>query len=56
MGVTPYCARVLPLVLAPSHHWACVVIGWVQVIYDKDRVVLSLPPIINGEHSKVTTA
>jgi len=24
------------------------------VIYDKDGVVLSLPPIINGEHSKIT--
>lgn len=24
------------------------------VIYDADRVVLSLPPIINGEHSKIT--
>ncbi|XP_055863997.1 phenylalanine--tRNA ligase beta subunit-like [Biomphalaria glabrata] len=24
------------------------------VIYDKNRVVLSMPPIINGEHSKIT--
>jgi phenylalanyl-tRNA synthetase beta chain len=24
------------------------------VIYDKNRVVCSLPPIINGEHSKIT--
>lgn len=24
------------------------------VIYDKNRVVLSLPPIINGDHSKIT--
>ncbi|KAL2202045.1 beta subunit of phenylalanyl-tRNA synthetase [Sarocladium strictum] len=24
------------------------------VIYDKDRVVCSLPPIINGDHSKIT--
>jgi hypothetical protein len=24
-----------------------------QVVFDKDRVVMSLPPIINGEHSKV---
>ncbi len=24
-----------------------------QVVYDSDRVVMSLPPIINGEHSKV---
>lgn len=26
------------------------------VIYDKNRVVLSMPPIINGEHSKITLA
>merc|ERR1719210_746815 len=25
------------------------------VIYDSNRVVLSMPPIINGEHSKITT-
>ncbi|WP_411023696.1 phenylalanine--tRNA ligase beta subunit-related protein, partial [Salmonella sp. s51228] len=24
------------------------------IIYDKNRVVLSLPPIINGEHSKIS--
>ncbi|XP_065907114.1 phenylalanine--tRNA ligase beta subunit-like [Dysidea avara] len=24
------------------------------VIYDKNRVVLSMPPIVNGEHSKIT--
>lgn len=24
------------------------------VIYDRDRTVLSLPPIINGQHSKIT--
>ena len=24
------------------------------VIYDSNRTVLSLPPIINGEHSKIT--
>lgn len=26
---------------------------WFEVIYDSNRVVLSLPPIINGEHSKI---
>jgi phenylalanyl-tRNA synthetase beta chain len=26
------------------------------VIYDQNRVVLSMPPIINGEHSKITLA
>jgi hypothetical protein len=25
-----------------------------QVIYDANDVVLSMPPIINGEHSKIT--
>ena len=26
------------------------------VIYDANRVVLSMPPIINGDHSKITLA
>ena len=55
--------------LAESDHvtWTLLLIGWSHshdlifrdspvypVIYDSKDVVLSLPPIINGEHSKIT--
>ena len=35
----------LPIIRSSSHY---------PVIYDQNDVVLSLPPIINGDHSKIS--